>query len=493
MEAPDGTEHTDSEGKRWLKRNGQWMQLGQTKETMLPAPMAEFAGAANRSIANIADFYTTSPINTIGGLMGIDAKLPTFGQGMEAATGGTSGFMEPGLARDVTQAAGEWAPAFAAPIRGVAPSLQGGKRQAGQLLEEAAPSIDDLSKRARSLYEKVDELHGVVPQKQIAGLTDDIVSSMEKLGMDPDISPKAYAAAQRMVKDSNAELTLGKLETLRRVAGGAAKDMNPHESMLGGIMQRKIDDFVMNLSDDVLGGSKAGETLRQARKLTQQRKKSETIETLIELAEEQTSGFENGLRLQFRGLLRKIIKGQEKGWTKDEIEALRKVARGGRLENVSKAIGKFGVSEGGSSPRMLIPGMGAGIGAWLGGTIAGAPGAVTGAVTTMAVGNAFRNLASRLTQQNARLASAVARSGPNGRQIVSAYMKSVPKAKQSSAELASLLYSGRVPLPAIEILKKSENAFVANAAFMTAIAAEEAQNQQEEPPLSADGNAGQLP
>ena len=114
-----------------------------------------------------------------------------------------------------------------------------------KLLEEAAPSIDELSQKAKTLYGEIDEMQAVVPPKMVAGLAEDIIKTLEKAGMDQDLSPKAYAAAQRILKDSNSPMTLGTLETLRRVAGGAATDLNKHESMLGGIIRAKIDDFVM--------------------------------------------------------------------------------------------------------------------------------------------------------------------------------------------------------------------------------------------------------
>ena len=50
---------------------------------------------------------------------------------------------------------------------------------------------------------------------------------------------------------------------------------------------------------------------------------------------------ENAIRIQFRSLLNRIIKGQESGWSQDEIKAIEKVVQGGPVENLLRYLGKF--------------------------------------------------------------------------------------------------------------------------------------------------------
>jgi len=68
----------------------------------------ELASAINRGAINIADFFTTKPVNGLLAAAGIDASLPSLNElpGIKQATQG--GFMEEGMARDITQKAGEY-------------------------------------------------------------------------------------------------------------------------------------------------------------------------------------------------------------------------------------------------------------------------------------------------------------------------------------------------------------------------------------------------
>ena len=68
----------------------------------------ELASAINRGAIDIADFFTTKPVNGLLSAAGIDASLPSLKDlpGIKQATQG--GFMEEGIARDITQKAGEY-------------------------------------------------------------------------------------------------------------------------------------------------------------------------------------------------------------------------------------------------------------------------------------------------------------------------------------------------------------------------------------------------
>lgn len=457
------------------------------RPTGAPAPLAEFAGAANRSIAGTADFLTTGPINEALGLAGVEARLPTFQQGMERATGGTSGFMEPGLARDVTQAAGSYAPAFAAPMKaGVEAIGSFGGKATAKLLEESAPSIDALRKRATALYDDIAKMDAVIPQDRLGKLAIDVFDQMKKSGLNQKLSPKAWGAMEELQKAAQAGgISPSDLETLRKIAGAAKSDAtNKLEMNLGRIMQNQIDDFLSNLPEGAitgLDGARAGAILKEARGLTQQRKKAEVIEEAIEIASTRASGFETGLRNEFGNISRRIIKGRLKGFTNEEIKAIRKVSEGGSFENVAKVLGKFGVSEGGAV-RALIPGLGM-TGAYQIGTSLGGPMVGTAAALgVVTMGQFFRGTASRLTQQNARLSSAVTRAGPDGWTIAASYGKIVPKNLQRPEELAGLLLEGNTPIAVIQSMKNTGNMLVANAAFLVGAATNEASQDNSNAP-----------
>jgi len=481
----------------YVVAGGKWVPM--PKESVVPAPIAEYAGGVNRGVAKTADFFTTAPANTIADLLGSDFRIPSFEQGLESVTGGTHGFMKPGLARDVVATAGEWTPSLTGVI-GKAPEIAVNTGNTAQLMDDAAPSIAQLKSRASSLYDKVDEMDAAIPQEYLDDFVKTLTKTLDDSGLrtdskaSRDITPKAYGAyrtirgdipgpeaADDMIpewllpyveKTTQRKMTVRDIENFRKTAAAAVTDPNPAEARFGGIIQSTIDDFLENLPEEAIG-AKASETLKQARLLTQQRKKAETIEKAMELAKTYASGYENGLKLQFQGLHRQIIRGQLKGFNKDEIDAIKKVADGGPIENLARAVGKLGVSEG-SALRTLVPGLGASAGFYLGNMVAGPLGGAAGATGTLAVGQGFRNLASKLTQQNAQLAGAITRAGPNARLIISEYMKAVPAANRSPEELASLFFSAKVPIRQLAKIgeTKAFAPYVISAANMAANAAD---------------------
>ena len=115
------------------------------------AQAAEFAGAANRSILDFADFLGPDTVNAILSTAGSDYRVPTFTQLGQKVGIGDQGFVEPGLQRDILQAAGAAAPA-AMGIQGVIrqaaknfmPSTQQavttGQRILSQAAEQSVPA-----------------------------------------------------------------------------------------------------------------------------------------------------------------------------------------------------------------------------------------------------------------------------------------------------------------------------------------------------------------
>lgn len=96
--------------------------------------VAEFAAGANRSLADIIDFFGSDTINAALEIAGVDQRVPTARQGLEAVAGPSGrGTFAQGLAGEAAATAGELAPAAAAigaGLRGVAGRL--GPQVAGE-------------------------------------------------------------------------------------------------------------------------------------------------------------------------------------------------------------------------------------------------------------------------------------------------------------------------------------------------------------------------
>jgi len=187
-------------------------------------------------------------------------------------------------------------------------------------------------------------------------------------------------------------------------------------------------------------------------------KKSELIEETFTKAGDQASGFENGIRAQFRQILGN--KKKLRGFNQEEVDAMRKIVRGGTLENAAKMMGRFGLSEGQAS-NMLLGSLGA-----AGGFAAGG---VTGAIAVPLVGQLSRILAQKLTRNNGRAADLIVRAGNNGEQVVKAYFRAIPAKERSAQELTQLLLRPNIAFDKIKLsnLDVPDKRILSDAVFLT--------------------------
>jgi hypothetical protein len=145
----------------------------------------------------------------------------------------------------------------------------------------------------------------------------------------------------------------------------------------------------------VLAGNpeRAAQSLTFARQAWRDASVARTIEKQINLAEIDAgdvtgAGFENKLRIRFRQLARRIENGYERGFTPDEVAAIRRVAEGAPVENFFRYLGKFSINQ---------P-----IYAAIGGGIAGMAGGPGAGAALVGVATASRKAAEMMTMRNVR-------------------------------------------------------------------------------------------
>ncbi len=308
-------------------------------------------------------------------------------------------------------------------------------------ITEAAPTIEVLKDTARSVYKEIDEMGVSVKGENYNNLVNRIGADVRKAGLDPDISPKASKALNRLEELIDQDVPLSQIDTLREVARGAANSLEPHESMLGMKIIDHIDDFIDNADSANLkfpahiDKANVGKRYRAARDMWGRARKSELIQESFEKARNQASGFENGIRTQFRAILNN--KKKSRFFSRDELAAIKKVVRGDKKQNIAKLIGRLGFSEGGAT-NVLGGAVGMGAGATVGGT--------AGAIIVPIIGQVSRKLAQRMTVAGAEFADQVIRAGSNARKITEAYLKNTPKIERTAQELSELLTRNDIDL-----------------------------------------------
>lgn len=287
-----------------------------------------------------------------------------------------------------------------------APSVEALKDEAGQLYDAARASGVEMSQAGTTRLS--DEMFDIARQEGLVSPTGRVASSYPKI-----------AEALRVFDDYAAgTMDVAQMQAVRRTLQDAAGSLDAGERRLGAVLLEKFDDVV----------EQGVPELAEAASIYHRAKKGELIETAIELAASRAgqfsgSGFENALRTEFRNLDRQIIKGQLKGISDHEAEAIRKVANGGPIENALRLVGKL------APTGVVSAGIGGGAGFAAGGPV--------GAAAVMGTGAVARALATAAQARNAQVASALMRRG--GPHMPSQQQEAIVRALQVGAVPMSLL------------------------------------------------------
>lgn len=269
----------------------------------------------------------------------------------------------------------------------------------------SVPTTDALKAQSQALYKSAENKGVVIAPHAWSGAVSDIKQSVSNLGIDPTIHPKATAALNRIVDTAGGAPTLKEVDTLRQVIGHAAKSIEPADKMMAQVMIGKLDDFLNRLNAGSVTASRgspeaAVNILKSARSLWARQSKSAIIEEMMHSAETKAanysaSGLENAIRAEFRRLATNARRMAR--FSPEERKAIEYVARGGKLENALRMIGKF-------APHGVVSStLSAGAGFAAAGPI--------GAAATLATGELGRLAATTLTKDAAKRAAAIMRAG----------------------------------------------------------------------------------
>ena len=320
-------------------------------------------------------------------------------------------------------------------------------RNIGKAIKQSAPDIQTINSAKTAAYKQLDNFGVKIQPKTYDTFTDGLSKKLNAEGLDPVLTPKANAAIKRMLDEKGAPKSLQDMDTIRKRARAAALDPDKTESKLGSMIINDLDRGMEKLSSDI------GGKFKEARGLAQRAFKSQDISDMIDMSSLTASGMENGLRIEARKMLKQIVKKQRKGFSPDEVNALRDVVEGTTAANAAKFLGKFGISEG-QATSMLGFSVGAGGGGALG-SVFGPVGAAVGAVTVPAIGQIAKNTAQRLTLNNVKFADDLVRSGKNAKAVVRTYLKHTPIKNRSVSDLTDLLLDQNLNISDIKSLPKS--------------------------------------
>lgn len=243
-------------------------------------------------------------------------------------------------------------------------------RQARRASQVSAPSVDDLTTASNALYQQADAA-GITVKPQT---TDRLLANMKIAAgeLNTNLRPRTAGVVQDISNLQGQPLTLKQLDEVRQSIGLAMKNADAQDVRTLQRMKTIVDSFSDNVKpSDITGDIRGFSYIKQARDIWSKKSKAELIEDMFDLADVDSakysqSGMQNAVRLKAKQLYGRIVKGQEKGFTAQETDLIRKLAKGEMTPKVVEWLGKF-------APRGVVSfGAGVGIGGALGGPVGAA-------------------------------------------------------------------------------------------------------------------------
>jgi len=329
--------------------------------------------------------------------------------GIGAAQGGVYGFGagEDGFADRAENAA--WGGALGGVMGAAAPMVASGIQAGVNRLVNPSPravtamagGTDDMRAAANALYAQADQAAGL-PRSDFTTMAQALSGQVQRQGMDDMLTPGAVRVMDNITDaatDPAATIGFREADILRRQAAIPAGNVaNRTEASIGSMIVEGIDSFIDNADPQLAG------VLREARDIWGRLRRTELIDVAFDRASRAASGFENGLRVEFRRILNnpRLVRG----FGADEIAAMERVVSGTPMGNLLRQVGRFGVGLGGQSNAVGMS-LGAIMGGAAGSAVGGPAGSALGSLGVLALGTGAKAAANATTRNAAEFARAI--------------------------------------------------------------------------------------
>jgi hypothetical protein len=287
----------------------------------------------------------------------------------------------------------------------------------GYRTKAKVPASAEIKQQASNLYKQIDDA-GVVIK---ASPFDEFVNSV-KINIGSKVrearNPKIVDVFKELDEARDSPITLQKMQDLRESISKLKMSKEPSDSMFAGKIVEQLDDFVEKLDATKLvvptkGDLEAIKLVPQARNLWKQSRKSEMLDDIFEKAQIKIGdpyddvAFATKLRAEFKNLA--TDKNRLRGFTEEEVTAIKNAAKGGRIENALRAFGKplqGEILQGKNVASISLP-------ALIGLKIGGPAGAIIGANVVPASKAVSRRVAGSLGKQNLQNVMDLVKTGGN--------------------------------------------------------------------------------
>lgn len=296
-------------------------------------------------------------------------------------------------------------------------------------------TADQLKEAGQSAYRQAKDAGVVFKPEAVDRLRQTIYNDMAEFGFHPVNQPGAAVAYDELARlAQGGNVSLEGLEALRRMASNGYNPTNPSNNELLRRITQHIDDFAANArSDDILMGNAqmAVDALSEGRDYWSRFRKLEKVQELIDRAQRRAGSTGSGGNVEnaTRQELRKILDNKKmmRGFTPDELEAIRTAVMGSPAQNALRLVGKL-------SPQ------GNGLMAALG--LGGAYAAPQVAIPAMIAGAGAKKAAEAMTASNAEAAKRLIAAGGNKMSLLGAPNAAQQLIRQYQPLLGRAIMSG---------------------------------------------------
>lgn len=266
-----------------------------------------------------------------------------------------------------------------------------------------APSSRSLFDESKDAFDRAKSNKAAISEDSfmgfLAGAERSVAGDLEER-----LTPKAIGVMNHLSKKIGHQHSIDDLHKNRQVIQGAMQNADSNDKYVLGKILSAYDDYVDGIDVKDLAKGSVGSSVKDLRSgmdLWKRGRKTELIEGAIDTAKNAASGFENGLRSEFRSILKSRKK--RRNFNKEEIKVMQMVVQGETESNILKKIGKFGVGIGQQSNSLL---------SLIGGIFGTQLGGIEGGLATAAIGTLAQKGAEAATHNAAKTVRAMA-SGMN--------------------------------------------------------------------------------
>jgi hypothetical protein len=218
-----------------------------------------------------------------------------------------------------------------------------------EMMQQTGDIADDFKARATQKYQQIRQAGAVINPQASDKLRNNMLFAGGKTN--ENLAP-ATAGIKQRVKDVLQQRSNIDFENVHELSMEINQELRgnlkPNDARLLGRMKDQLDNFISGVQpqDLAAGTPDAVKMLKEADSLYAQRMKMELIKTVIDNADVKTgkytqSGVANTIRQQAEALYKQIMKGKARGFTKEETDLIRKMAKSGDVNAATRLLAKF--------------------------------------------------------------------------------------------------------------------------------------------------------